>query len=314
MDILRIEQGTHRKVTLHLQQDGTPVDPDSNQLTITVTNDQGVTLDSENATRDSMGVYHFTLTPTETGTLDLLTLTWEGLIGGVAYVSRSIVEIVSGYMFTVPQARVFPELAGFTDEQIIAARTNAEEFLEWQCRRGFVTHYRRDDFPAPYPTFSDLPRNPMQTGAPVTVSGFRPAPGMLMLSRPFVTAIRSVTANGTPLTNDELATLTLNPSGVLGRTGAWAYPVRVEYEHGRQVPDGDRVCLILARHRLLNSPIDDRATGLPDEGGGVISLLTPGVKGSITGIPEVDAWIAQNSYANLGDPIHGIAGVPAVSA
>lgn len=71
--------------------------------------------------------------------------------------------------------------------------------------------------------------------------------------------------------------------------------VRVTYEHGYDEPPRRlrRAALILAKNWLIRGPIDDRATQVLGVEGGVINLATPGVFGSVFGLPEVDAVIAD---------------------
>ncbi len=67
--------------------------------------------------------------------------------------------------------------------------------------------------------------------------------------------------------------------------------IEVVYEHGRAAPASRtiRATQLLARSWLIDGPVDDRATQISAAGGGVINLATPGLLGSVFGIPEVDA-------------------------
>lgn len=69
--------------------------------------------------------------------------------------------------------------------------------------------------------------------------------------------------------------------------------ITVVYEHGRAAPASRtvRATQVLARAWLIDGPVDDRATQLATAGGGVINLATPGLLGSVFGIPEVDATL-----------------------
>lgn len=68
--------------------------------------------------------------------------------------------------------------------------------------------------------------------------------------------------------------------------------VVVEVTHGLDAPPlaVKEAAMLLTKHRALKGPIDDRATGIQADGG-VITLATPGQRGSVTGIPEVDRVI-----------------------
>jgi hypothetical protein len=290
VDVMRVMQGTTRVVTLRLSDDGTPIDPDGDALSVSATNDAGASvMDATAATRVEAGEYTVPLTPSQTSTLDLLTLQWEGEIAGVAYVSRSLVEVVGGYWFTVPAMRQQPGISMvLTDEEIAASRTSAEEFLEDQAHRSYVPRYRREQH--------------------------RLAAGdeTILLERPDLTSVRSLSVDGTALTTDQLDALDLDTAGIidlacnaLALSGdpldLWRRHrprhVEVAYEYGLPSPTviAQRAALVLARHWLINGPLDARAIGVPVEGGGVVPLLTPGVRGSITGLPEVDVFLQQRA-------------------
>lgn len=72
--------------------------------------------------------------------------------------------------------------------------------------------------------------------------------------------------------------------------------ITVVYEHGRDAPASRtvRATQLLARAWLIDGPVDDRATQLATAGGGVINLATPGLLGSVFGIPEVDATLQDD--------------------
>jgi hypothetical protein len=50
--------------------------------------------------------------------------------------------------------------------------------------------------------------------------------------------------------------------------------------------------MLLTKVWLIKGPLDDRLTSLSTDDG-TFTLLTPGVRGSVFGIPEVDATLAQ---------------------
>lgn len=283
MDVLRVQRGTTRSIKFALQVDGALVDADG-AMSVTVTNDEGAGLLAVAASHEALGMYSVLLTPAETATLDFLTLAWTATVSGVAYTAMSTVEVVGGFWFSVPQIRAaFVELAAYTDARIQAARTDAELFLEEQTDWSAVARYRRE-----------------------SIAFHRRDTYHAVLGRWPVLRVRSVTLNGVALSSDDLATVTVDPDGVLfferqTLLSAWSLTrsrvlADVSYEYGPRVVSASaaRVAMILARHRLLRGPLDDRRIGLPVEGGGVVALLTPGVKGSVTGIPEVDQWLLDH--------------------
>lgn len=280
MDLLRVLRGSARVITLDLETEGSPVDADGVVL-VTVTNDAGVVLEmAQAATHLALGSYSFTLSPTDLAALDSLTVTWAATIAAVAFTSSSVVEVVGGFWFDVPAARARPELAPFTDAEIAQKRTAAEWFLEDQTSVSWVPRYRRE------------------------TQLLDASPRLLVLERGDVSRLRSLTVDGTALASDVVAALRVSRDGVLDFGGTSAVrplagaafgdqvQIDVAYEYGRAWPSprAGQTALILARHYLLNGPLDDRAIALSVEGG-VVSLLTPGVRGSVTGIPEVDQFL-----------------------
>lgn len=200
--------------------------------------------------------------------VDLLTASWTSSVG----IWTTAVDVRASRVFTVPALlAVFPELAGKSLPAVERARMAAEDFLEDQCGRAFTRAFAVESFPA-------------QSGL---------WHSSVLLDRYPVLALRFVTVGGVALGAAELAGVAVDQWGVAsGSTFAGA--TVVGYEHGGPVADVDRVAMILARHRLLKGPLDDRAIGMPVEGGGVISLLTPGVRGSVTGLPEVDVFLQRH--------------------
>lgn len=79
-------------------------------------------------------------------------------------------------------------------------------------------------------------------------------------------------------------------------TGLPEGPLTVTYTHGYATPPRrvKQAAMILTRAWLIDGPVDDRATSLAVEGGGTVTLATPGMRGAWVGIPEVDATI--NAY------------------
>lgn len=266
--------------------DGDPLPDADTTVTVTVVNAAGYLIESAAAATlgtpsDSVQSATLALPASSLADRDRLTCLWALTVGGEQLTAISQIDVCDARLFTLAQARAYPELpeSKYTDAQVEQARFDAENFLEWQCGCAFTGRYGIESF--------SLPEAAGWGGA-----GRR---GTLQLGYPFVQGIRDVTIDGTPVADP--TTVSVNPrTSVVSYSSGFSGAVTIGFEHGRPVPDAGRVALILARYRLLNGPLDSRAISQSVEGGGTISLLTPGVRGSVTGIPEVDAFIGENSH------------------
>lgn len=108
----------------------------------------------------------------------------------------------------------------------------------------------------------------------------------LLLLQPKLRTITAVTINDEVLT--DLSALRIDESTVAGRR--WRGQITIAYTHGYDEPPlrVKHAAMILTRQWMIHGPIDERRTQLPTEFGGAINLATPGVQGSIFGLPEVD--------------------------
>ena len=77
-------------------------------------------------------------------------------------------------------------------------------------------------------------------------------------------------------------------------------PLTVTYTHGYDTPPARirRAAMIATRIWTTRGPVDDRATQIAADGA-TVNLATPGLPGSVTGIPEVDAAIRQHDRRAL---------------
>lgn len=277
----RILQSQQAKLLITAYVDNTTTDFDAAPA-VTVKRDDTTTLTSGTATNEAgTGIYSFTLTPAQTASLDKLTVTWTGTIDGAAQTFTTRHEIVGGTLFTLAdlQARLTDDQISttFTAAQLAEGRARAEAALEDACSMAWVPRYLRKRYDGTGTT--DL----LIEHAPVTI-----------------TAIRTRDRGGTwtSFTAGELALVDALDEGVLVRAATWPVGrgnVEVTYTHG--VADAPlrvrQAALLLARELLVNGPISDRATRIELEGGVVEARLTPGIRGIVFGIPEVDAVIAQ---------------------
>ncbi len=256
----------------------------STAVTVTVIRDDGTVLVTDAATtHPSTGVYQYTLTPTHTSRVDVLTAQWTATIAGEEMTLETFVEVVGGFYFTLADARAsdadLVSTTKYTTAQIREARDEVEDECETICGVSFVRRYRR-----------------------VTLSGDGCA--TLLLPNLFVRSVFGISVGGVALTEDELADVVVEDIGrVYWRSGVFAQDrlnVDVMYEHGFDAPPSDvrRAALTRLQHRLFakHTAVPDRATAFVAGEGGNFSLATPGKGGSETGIPEVDATYARHNY------------------
>jgi hypothetical protein len=266
-----VEQNTTPTVSFTYAQDGVAVNPSPDSATVTVTRADGTALHTNAATTDGgTGIFRYDLSASDTSLLDTLTLEWH--IGTQTFTTT--VQVQGGFYFTIAEAKALTELASKSAADIAATRTAAEQAFEHATGYAFVPRYARQTLSAVHGTVLRLPKRPLRSIRAIS---------------------ETLGIGGTPTTlttTDYAATA----DGIY-RPGTWTpgpNNVVVGYEYGADEPPErvKRAVLLLAKNWLTKGPIDDRATGVPTEGG-TIPLLTPGVRGSTFGIPEVDAVVEQ---------------------
>lgn len=275
--MVRIIAGRSATITHTFYSDGVATNPTPDAATIGITRDDGTTLvaAATGTTDTGTGTVSYTLTPTQTATLDVLTVRWTATFGSQSQVFTDYVEIVGDCLFSIAQARALTPLndtTTYTLAKLLNVRTLVEEAIEDSCGVAFVPRYRREAI----------------AGTNTTT---------VVVSQPRVTALRSVTLDGVALSVASLATVVPNDAGVLYYPAGWAWGASnydIAYEHGYPRPPAriTQAALTLARSWLVDGPLDDRTTAFttPD---GTFALSTPGMRGSIFGIPEVDAAVRQ---------------------
>jgi len=267
----------------------------------TVVNAEGVTVTSGTAALTTAAPIEasFALTAAELPLRDLLTVTWSYNVSGQPVAVTSTIDVCD--------SRLFPssDWGQFNDKQITAAtpaeleqaRMDAEDFLERECGCAFTGRYESEL----WLLSSERPG--------IGLSGFgRRSRNQIALRKPFVSVIRSITRAWVDPTDNTVGTHALNleyvqldahtstihvhpdPTDQYG--GLWG-ELTIGYEHGKPMADVRRICLILARYRAINGPLERRSQSMQLEGGGSIALLTPGMAASVTGIPEVDTFIER---------------------
>lgn len=270
--MIRVLRNTPTTLAVSVEVDGVGTDPSPDESTVTVTRADGTAVVTDAAAiNQADGVFSYNLAAAENDRLDVLTATWTTPLG--TFVTET--EVVGGFLFSVSELTdmlTSSRVTGtYTVDQIIEIRTLAEEALEDACGVAFVPRYTQ-----------------------TTVSG---TGGTVMLLAPRTTALRAVSVDGVAQTvTDEAFDAT---TGAVYWPDTWTAGtsnIVVGYEHGYRYPPArvKRAALLLAKSWLIAGPIDDRTTSLSTEDG-TFSLATPGVRGSVFGIPEVDATVQQYS-------------------
>lgn len=115
----------------------------------------------------------------------------------------------------------------------------------------------------------------------------------------------NTTGGATPYSTDELAAVEMSPWGTLRNPAGWgAHAYRIGVEHGHDSPPADlqAAAITRLRHRLnmVRSGIPDRATSMSTEAGQTFALATPGLRGFVTGIPDVDVVLERYRFVRAG--------------
>ncbi len=278
----RIVRGSPGMLTATFYLDDAPVDLDADPL-VSIRQPDGdpVVIDAPTVRTDD-GTYAYELVA-QSGVM-ALSCEWTGLRGGMPVQTWTYAEIVGAEYFSLAELRKFDSVLQSTtkypDAKLRAARLSVETEFEGICGRSFVPRYAQE-----------------------TLTG--DGSGRVWLSNPDPIRLISLSVDGEAWVGaslrrptDNLRVLDLD-SGVFAR-GA---PIAIEYEYGfREVPIRIKhAALKRAKYSLVAdvSRIDERATtmNIPDFGNFV--LATPGMRGSYTGIPEVDVVLADYAIGTL---------------
>jgi hypothetical protein len=273
----RIVQGLSATLSHTFYVDGVATDPSPATATVTITRDDGTAVvTAQAATRTAAGVFTYTLTPTHTALLDILTVGWTATFGGQPQTFTDVVEVAGGVLFTIAQARALKPLQSTTDfptAAIVEARTMIETALEDACGVAFVPRYAKG-------TFNGTGRS-------------------TMLLPPRVRAIRSTTVDGVAVSAPYLATMRMLSTGELYYPSFWTsgfanYELAYEWGYDFPPPRVSQAALTWAKAWLVKGPVDERWTSMTSEDG-TYALSTPGMRGANSGLPEVDQTIHEYS-------------------
>jgi hypothetical protein len=240
--------------------------------TVTITRDDGTAV-TTGAVSINGAVASVTVPASQNTLLDTLTVDWSAVVGGEAQEYLDTVEVAGGVLFTIAEAQARSGLASKTAAEITEKRTLVESLLEQACAVAFVPRY-----------------------GTTTING---TGGSTILLPARTTAIRAVTVDGVAVAQSYVDTMRL-----LG-TGELYYPSYftrgysnyvIAYEHGYS--DGaerlaaSEAALTWTKALLVNSPMDDRALTYSTDDASY-TMAVPGMRGSVSGVPAVDAFIQQ---------------------
>lgn len=280
----RIRRGAAATISVQLvDQYGDPAEA-SGTVTVGVVDATGASVlasgTATSAVAGSTGVYSVGIPAAVTAALGLLTATWTD--DGDDSIWTTHHEVVGAFYASVAAIRASdPSLsdpAKYSDSVIRAGREVVEYEFEDICGRAFVPRYRR--------------RRLTSRGGSTLVL---PEPDLRS-----VQAIETVNSDGTTtvLTASDVATIDADPVGVarLG-SGFPAGDIIVTWEAGTDRPPADVLDAFYTRVRdVLNRKhrtVPDRTSSFTSSENGTFTLVVPGQRGSITGIPDVDVVLRR---------------------
>lgn len=236
-------------------------------VTVTLSDWEGSTVATENATDDGSGNWSATFPAQPMG---VYTASWSD----GTYTDETSVEVVGGYLFSVPQARnsddYLTDATAFPAQEIVEYREVVESEFEKITGRSFTPRIATRTFEG---------------------DGSRELVSLI----PDAQSIVSVSVNGEAVA--DLSGYLLSPLGKVTTPDATVdgdlITVRVLYGFATPPPEVARVGMVRLRNLLASesSGIPDRATTWQPEDGGTFRLATAGQGRWRTGIPEVDSTL-----------------------
>ena len=213
--------------------------------------------------------------------LDTYRLVWTATVAASPAEWTTEFEVVGDHLFTIAQFRTtdraFENATNYPAAAIAEIRNWVEDVIEGP-RAANVAFVRRS--------------------ARVTTDGTGRA--ALMLPNLEIDSVYSLTVAGTAWTSEQIATLTAD-DGVIyleadSPISVWPSGrknITLHYVHGRSRPPGPitRAALMLAKEYAVKSDVPGRATATSI--GDQLFRLTIAGRDGVTGLPDVDAAIAQ---------------------
>lgn len=284
----RVLRSTPSTLTFTFYGDGVPADPTGNVATVNVYKADGTQIvTSGPTTRVSPGVYSYSLAGQTN--LNVLKVQASGTFGSDTVTVTTLVEIVGGFLFTIAELRAWDTAlisnVKYPDDRIVDTRNEVEEEFEYSCHRAFVPRFGRE-----------------------IISG--DGTNALWLANPEAFTITKLTVDGVDVLSTAVLVLDRDmPRILLRRDDVWSSNsldnIVIEYEYGPTNPPYNIINAAKkrARSKLVAqvSRIDERATVMQIPDFGTFNLSTPGMRGAITGIPEVDKVLMDNDlYGGMG--------------
>lgn len=202
---------------------------------------------------------------------------WDG---GATARDTALLEVVGGVLVTVADVRADPELPAdrWDAATVVDARERVSAEFERITGRAFVPRTRT---------------------VPVTVADGCP------VWLPFRDVLSVEVRDDTGTVVPDVTSESVGPLTTVSGLDSGTYAVDVRFGFGA-VPDDIRGAALLRIRSLLfagASGIPDRATSFQPAEGGTYRLATAGMRGSETGIPDVDAVLARYRLSVLDDVV-----------
>lgn len=207
--------------------------------------------------------FSVTIDSAMTANLDVLTLTWQS----AGFSTTTFVDVVGGFLFNISDLRsVAAPLANTTTYPTVVlanVRASVEDAIESQLGYALVPRFGTKRFGVPLAT---------------------------VRLAPYLRSVRTISDYGTAV---DVADVTYDYTGYVSGYN-FLSPSVFGFEHGLDAPSpqATAAALLLAKTWAIKGPIDDRTTSFTSDVGITSQLLTPGIGGSIFGLPAVDQWIA----------------------
>ncbi len=288
--ILRSQAGTLSH-TFYVDETATD---SSVTVTYAVTDANGTSVASGNATSAGAGSGRYTFTLSAQSALKRGTIAWTGTISGSATTEYDHFEIVSGFYFGLAEGRGSDESLSSSEryptDDLRDKRTQVEVECETICDRAFFPRYDRVVLDG-----TGTSRLILKMADPVrSISDIR------TIRR--ISVAPDVDETFVDFDAGELAGVATLADGSLARTDGAVFTegfsnVVVEFEYGLDRPPSDLITACLTRFRsrlnLNKSGIPDRASSYSMGEFGTYRIIQPDTYS--TGLPEVDAVYSRYS-------------------